>query len=187
METPVKEKSRLNDTQEFASVALDSLTNEMVTDLATKAISAVELIDDIMQPETISLLKKLPDVSKSLEGTLATVKVLEESGSLKTLGELAEMVSVMKASMTNAMITDMVDKAIQGVELADDVLQEGTLELVQGMSSAFHQARVEREKATEPLTMMQMMKTMKDPDVREGMSLLLTFMKALPGELNLKK
>ncbi|WP_070121039.1 DUF1641 domain-containing protein [Bacillus marinisedimentorum] len=189
METPTtsKEKDRLEDTKEFASVALNSLTNEMVTDLAGKAVQAVELMDDILQPETISLMKKLPEVSKSLEGTLATVQRLEESGTLQTLSEMGEMVATMKASMTTPMITDMVEKAIGGVEMADEIVQHGSLELVQGMSKAFAEARHDRETADKPMTTMQMVKMMKDPEVREGLSLFLTFVKHLPGELNLKK
>lgn len=186
METPVvtKPKDRMEDTKEFVSTALDSLTNEMVVEMAGKAVSAVEMVDDIMQPETISLLRKLPEVSKSLENTLNTVQTLEENGTLKTLTELGEMAATMKASMTNMMVVEMVEKAITGVELADDLLQQGGLELVQGMSTAFAKAREERAKADGPLGLMQIARSMKDPDVREGLSLMIAFLKALPSELN---
>ncbi|MEX2415756.1 MAG: DUF1641 domain-containing protein, partial [Paenibacillaceae bacterium] len=79
------------------------------------------------------------------------------------------------------------EKLIQGVEIADRFMQQGALELAGGFISAFEKAQDERRSAEQPLTLMQMVKTFKDPHVREGMSLFLSFVKALPGELSKRK
>jgi len=63
-------------------------------------------------------------------------------------------------------------------------MQQGALELAGGFISAFEKAQDVRRSAEQPLTLMQMIRTLKDPQVREGMSLFLSFVKALPGELS---
>lgn len=169
--------------KELFSAAMNSMTNEMVVELAQKAVSAIELLDDILQPETISLLRKLPETSKSLENTLDMVQKLEQTGTLKTLGELGEMASSMKSSMTNAMVTDLVEKAVAGVELADDILQQDGLEMVEGMSKAFSKARQEINALEKMPPLKQMIQDLKDPEVLKGIGLMITFLKYLPSEL----
>lgn len=168
--------------QGFIEAAMQAVTAEMVNDIAVKVVSMIEVADDVIQPETLDLMRKLPDVSKSLENTLDEVKKLEESGTLDTLFRLSEMINTMKASMTGPMITDMVEKAIGGVELADDLVQKGAIDLVDGMITAFDIAQEKRE-GQEALTLFQMMRSMSDPETREGISLLLAFVKELPKSL----
>lgn len=171
--------------QGFIDAAMKAVTADMVNDIATKVVGIIEVADDIVQPETIDLLRKLPDVSRSLEHTLDKIKIIEENGTLDTLIHLAELVGTMKNSMTGPMISDMVDKGIQGVEFADDLLQKGALQLVDGMVTAFDKAQQER-KDKEPLSTLQMLRTLTDKETREGISLLLAFVKQLPSELKKK-
>jgi uncharacterized protein YjgD (DUF1641 family) len=182
--TEQQQRSNIDPIKEFMNAALQAMTSEMVTDLVIKMVKAVELADQVLQPETLSLLQKLPEVSSSLERTLHDVKRLEEKGTLTTLFQMAELIGNMKSAMTGAMITESVEKLIQGVEIADRFMQQGALELAGGFISAFEKAQDERRSAEQPLTLMQMIRTLKDPHVREGMSLFLSFVKALPGELS---
>ncbi len=175
------------ESKELLSAAMDSMTNEMVVELAQKAVSAIELLDDILQPETISLLRKLPETSRSLENTIDMVQKLEQTGSLKTLSELGEMAASMKASMTNAMVTDLAEKAIAGVELADDLLQQGSLEMVEGMSHAFAKAKQDMDSMDKAPSLKQIVLSLKDPEVRQGLGLMITFLKLLPSELDKNK
>lgn len=168
--------------QGFIEAAMQAVTTEMVNDIAVKVVSMIEVADHIVQPETLDLMRKLPDVSKSLENTLDEVKRLEENGTLDTLFRLSEMINAMKASMTGPMITDMVEKAIGGIELADDLVQKGAINLVDGMITAFDTAQ-EKQKDQEPLTLFQMIRAMSDPETRKGLSLLLAFVKELPQNL----
>ncbi|MBA4603362.1 DUF1641 domain-containing protein [Thermoactinomyces mirandus] len=186
MGIPAIEKPEMNakEGKELISVALDSMTDEMVVELARKAVSAIELLDDILQPETISLLRKLPETGKSLENTLDMLQTLEQTDTLKTLIELGEMASSLKASITNTMVTDLTEKAISGIELADDLLQQGGLEMVQGMTNAFAKAEQNMKSTDQAPSLRQIVHSLKDPEVRKGLGLMIAFLKLLPSELD---
>lgn len=168
--------------QGFIEAAMQAVTADMVNDIAVKVVSMIEVADEAIQPETIDLLRKLPEVSKNLERILDEVKKIEENGTLYTFIQLSEMVGSMKQSMTGPMISDMMEKAITGVEIADDLVQKGSLELVDGMITAFNKAKQERE-GKAPLSTYQIIRSLSEPQTREGLSLFLAFVKALPNEL----
>ncbi len=168
--------------QGFIEAAMQAVTAEMVNDIAVKVVSMIELADDVVQPETLSLLRKLPEVSESLERTLDEVKKIEENGTLNMLLQLSEMVGSMKQSMTGPMISDMMEKAIIGVEFADDLVQKGSLELVDGMITAFDKAKQD-QLGKDPLSVFQIIQSLSDRQTREGISLLLSFVKHLPKEI----
>lgn len=177
---------KMNTGTELGEAVLQSLTMEMVRELIAKIVAAVELMDEILQPETVALLRRLPDVSNSLSRVLTEVQRLEENGTLKILQEFGEMLAKMKDSMTGPMVTDMIAPAVKAVELADSLVQKGALELVESMLSAFESAKKECQKANQPLSLFQMFRAMSDPEVREGIRLFLSFAKTLPKELNKK-
>lgn len=165
--------------QSLIEGTLQAVTTDMVDEIASKVVSMIEVADDIVQPETIELMRKLPEASQSLGATLDKVKRLEESGALDTLFKLGEMINSMKASMTGPMITDMAEKTIQGVEIADDLVQKGSLELVTGMIMSF-QSAVQKRKGRDPMSVFRIIRSFSDPELREGVGLLLEFLKQIP-------
>lgn len=182
LETPQVETVNHEKIKGFADAALKGITGEMVSSMAEKGVKMVEMADDILQPETLSLLKTLPQVAENLERTLLEVKRLEESGVLKSIIQLADLVSSMKQGMTGPMVTDIVEKAVKGVEIADSMMQLGALDLVEGMLTAFHKAQLDTQ-GKEPLTTMQLAKAITQKETREGMTLMISLLKALPKEL----
>lgn len=168
--------------QGFVEAAMQAVTADMVNDIATKVVSMIEVVDDVAQPETINLLKKLPEVSENLDRTLDKLKQVEENGTLDTLFQFADLIGSMKQSMTGPMISEMVEKGIQGVEFLDDVVQKDGLQLVDGMVSAFHQATKDQE-GKEAMSTLKILRALSDQETREGLSLLLSFVKFLPKEM----
>ncbi|SEA19324.1 Uncharacterized conserved protein YjgD, DUF1641 family [Thalassobacillus cyri] len=168
--------------ESFTEAAMQAVTAEMVTGIAEKVVEMIEVADDVLQPETIDLLRVLPQVSGNLQQTLMEVKKLEESGTLKTLVEAAELVQSMKSAVTGPMISDMMDKAIKGIELGDELVQKGAVELADGMVGAFDRA-VQEQADEEPPSMVQLIRMMNDKETRKGLSLMLSFVKKLPNEL----
>jgi uncharacterized protein YjgD (DUF1641 family) len=158
---------------------LQSITEEMVKQLVEKGVAAVELLDDILQPETLALLRRLPDASDNLSKLLEEVRRLEESGALKTLAEMVEVLAQLKSAWTGPMVVDAMDKAGKAIEAADVLVQKGVPELVDGILTAFESACKERREAEEPLSLFQIFRAMSDPEVREGIRFLLSFAKAL--------
>ncbi|MDX8362587.1 hypothetical protein [Cytobacillus sp. IB215316] len=157
-------------------------TGEMVSELAHKTVKITEVADQIIQPETIELLTTLVEVSKSLQQTLVEIKQLEENGVLTTLAQLAELINGMKQAMTSSMVSDMFEKSIKMIEVADVMLQNGSINMAEGVVNAFNKAQLDR-KGKDPLTAMQLSRSMFDRETREGLSLLLFFLKSLSTEL----
>jgi uncharacterized protein YjgD (DUF1641 family) len=177
--TPDQTMTKMKD---FTNAALQAVTSEMVTETASKLVKMVEFADDVIQPETLELLKVLPDVSKSLEHALLEVKKLEENGTLNTLFQIVSMIQSMKSALTGPMVSDMMEKAVKGVEIADEMLQKGSLDLVDGMVTAFQEAKNERQEK-EPMSLFQLIRSLSAKETREGMSLLLTFVQKLPKQI----
>lgn len=174
---PDERKTRLEQVPGLLDVAANSFTQDMITDLSEKAVKAVELLDDLMQPEVLSLIQKIPAVSGSLERLLTQVQKLEESGTLATLIELANFVSIAKSSMTGPMISDTVERAITGLEMLDDMAQKGIFDLAKVMVDSLDQAKQDETKMDQPLGILKIAGMMKDPDVRRGLTLLMLFLK----------
>lgn len=174
---PDERKTRLEQVPGLLDVAANSFTQDMITDLSEKAVKAVELLDDLMQPEVLSLIQKIPAVSGSLERLLTQVQKLEESGTLATLIELANFVSIAKSSMTGPMISDTMERAITGLEMLDDMAQKGIFDLAKGMVDSLDQAKQDETKMDQPLGIFKIAGMMKDPDVRRGLTLLMLFLK----------
>lgn len=182
-ETPQAQQKEQHKLVGFTDAAMNAVTGEMVSTIAETGVKMVEMADDILQPETLSLLKTLPEVAENLERTLMEVKRMEETGVLKSLMQLADMAAAMKGAMTGPMVTDMAEKAIKGVELADSFVQLGAIDLVVGMLTAFHNAQ-EEIKDKEPLSSMQLIKAVTQKETREGMTLMISFLQNLPKQLN---
>lgn len=178
-----EEQQPLEKLQSFTESVMPSFTGDMVQEMAEKAIKGVELADEILQPETIDLLRTLPEVSKSLERTLQEVKRLEEGGVFNSLFDLAQLAANAKSAMTGDMILDMVEKAMAGVELADSFVQKGTIDLAEQALTAFEDAKIDR-KGKKPFTKWELWKQINKPETMEGMSFLLTFLQKFSKEMN---
>ncbi|GAA5345144.1 helical membrane plugin domain-containing protein [Planifilum fimeticola] len=159
--------------------ALRSMTLEMVGRLAERGAVALELLDDILQPETLSLLRRLPEASDSLYRVLDLVQRLEESGALSSLAELAELLARLRSTWTGPMAADAAEKAGKAVEAADDLVQKGFPELAHGILTAVESAREELRGAGDSPSLFRLLRSMSDPEVREGIRFMLSFAKAL--------
>ncbi|XJZ27986.1 hypothetical protein ACF5W4_04060 [Bacillota bacterium Lsc_1132] len=169
--------------QSFTESVMPSFTGDMVQDIAEKAVKGIELADEILQPETLELLRVLPEVSKNLERTLLEIKRLEEGGVFSTLFDLAQLVSNAKNALTGDMIFDMTEKAIAGIELADNFVQKGTIDLANQALTAFEEAKTE-SKEKKSMTKLQLWKQLNQRETMEAMSFFLTFLQKFSKEMN---
>jgi uncharacterized protein YjgD (DUF1641 family) len=178
-----QEQRQLDKLKSFTNSVLPSFTGDMIQDMAEKAIKGVELADEILQPETLELLRFLPEISKNLERVLADVKRLEETGVLSSLFDIAQFAANAKKAVTGDMILDMTEKAISGVELADSLIQKGTIDIANQALTAFEEAKEER-KGKKPYTKMQLLKQLNQPETLEGFSFFMTFIQKFSKEMN---
>ncbi|MGG5253506.1 hypothetical protein ACQYAD_08420 [Neobacillus sp. SM06] len=179
---PKQEQQAIEKIQSFTESVMPSFTGDMVQDIAEKAVKGIELADEILQPETLELLRVLPEVSKNLERTLSEFKKLEESGALSTLFDLAQLVSSAKDAMTSHMVFDLAEKAFAGVELADSFVQKGTFDLANQALAAFEQAKKENE-LKKSITKLQLWKQLNHPETLKSISFFLTFLQKFSKEM----
>jgi uncharacterized protein YjgD (DUF1641 family) len=151
----------------------------MVGRLVEKGTVALELLDDILQPETQALLRRLSGASDSLYRLLDHVQRLEESGALKTLAEMVELLDRLKSAWTGPMAAAAAEKAGKVIEAADDLVQKGYPELAVGILTAVESAREELRETDDSPSLFQLLRAMSDPEVRKGIHFLLSFAKAL--------
>lgn len=170
-------KSRLEQIPILVDVASSSLTQEMILDMTERAVKAMEMLDDLMQPEVMALIQKLPSLTGLMDRLLDQVKKLEEHGTLSTLIELGNFASIARASMTGPMVTDTMERAIAGMEMLDDMAQKGIFELANGMVDALDRANAEQAQMDQPYGTFKIAGMMKDPDVRRGLTLLMLFLR----------
>ncbi len=175
--------TRMRPGAEWGEAVLQSLTAEMVADLAAKLASALESADELLKPETLALLRSLSDASESLSNVLAEVRRLEESGTLKSLAELGELLAGMKGALTGPMVADLMEQGVRLLEWADLLGQRDVRERMTGLLAALESAREESRKADAPLTLFRMFRALSDPEVREGIRFFLAFARALPRKL----
>jgi uncharacterized protein YjgD (DUF1641 family) len=180
---PVQEKGQLDKLKSFTESVMPSITGDMIQEMAEKAVKGVELADEVLQPETLDLLRSLPEVSKNLERILGEVKKLEETGVLSSLFEIAQFAASAKKAITGDMILDMTEKAVSGIELADSFMQKGTIDIADQVLTAFDEAKTERT-GKKPFTKMQLLKQMNKPETLEGFSFLITFLQKFSHKMN---
>lgn len=180
---PEQEKGQFDKLKSFTESAMSAVTGDMIQEMAEKAIKGVELADEILQPETIELLRSLPEVSKNLERILGEVKRLEETGVFSTLFDLSQFAASAKKAITGDMILDMTEKAVSGIELADSFMQKGTIDIADQVLTAYEEAKEER-KGKKPFTKMQLLKQMNKPETLEGFSFLITFIQKFSNKMN---
>lgn len=178
-----EEQSQLDKLKGFTEAVIPSFSGDMVQDIAEKAVKGMELSDEILQPDTIELLRTLPEVSKNLQRLLLEIKRLEESGVLSSLLDLVQLVSSAKNALTGEMIIDLSEKAVAGVELADSIIQKDTIDLLTQALTAFEQAKTVR-KDSKPTSKMQLLRQMNQQDTLEGLSFMLTFLQKFSIQMN---
>lgn len=165
---------------DWEEAVLQSMTVEMVEQLAEKGAVALELFDDILQPETQDFLRRLPEASESLSRLLDSAQQLEKSGALKNLAEIIELMAQLKNIWTGSMVTEAVEKAGKALEATDDLVQKGFPKLAAGILTAVESACKESGEQHEPVSLFQLLRMLSDPEVREGIRFLLSFAKVLP-------
>lgn len=180
---PVQEQRQLDKLKSFTESVLPSFTGDMVQEIAQKAVKGIELSDEILQLETLDLLRSLPEVSKNLERILGELKRLEETGVFTNLFDFAQLASNAKKALTGEMILDMTEKALLGVELADSFVQKGAIDIANQVLTAYEKAKTERD-GQKPFTKMQLLKQMNKPETMEGFSFLITFIQKFSKEMN---
>ncbi|WP_435185825.1 DUF1641 domain-containing protein [Halobellus sp. EA9] len=149
----------------------DGLTDEMVesltSDATTLGLAATELADR----ETVELGAAVGQHGDDLADAVERVAMLQRSGTLDRLVEVADVVAL----LTDAMDDEMVETAAAtGTSLgevaeaaADDEVRRGLVRLLEGVGAA-------GADEAEPIGPIDLLGALRDPEVKAGMGYLVT-------------
>ncbi|MDA8066429.1 MAG: DUF1641 domain-containing protein [Thermaerobacter sp.] len=178
--------SKARELDELATVAKalqDGTTSQMVERVVGLGERLLEAADLLARPGMLELLRELSGAARGLTELLQTLRMLQDTGTLEALTQLALLAGAFKNSATDAMATRVAGLAASGLELADQAVSSGAGHMLAGLGRASGEALAEAERDPRPVTLWGLRGQLRDPQVQKGVKLLLALTRRLPGIL----
>lgn len=152
------------------SLGESALTDGMVRELSATGSTLAESADGLATEETVALAEAVGENGDELRDALDTLVVLQRSGTLDDLTELATVASLGSAALDDEMVRSLAGTGAALGEVAqaasDDDTRDGIETLLAGVGEA------EREPA-DPVGPVGLVRELRDPDVQHGLGFLL--------------
>ena len=152
------------------SLGESALTDGMVRELSATGSTLAESADGLATEETVALAEAVGENGDELRDALDTLVVLQRSGTLDELTELATVASLGSAALDDEMVRSLAGTGAALGEVAqaasDDDTRDGIETLLAGVGDA------EREPA-ERVGPVGLVRELRDPDVQHGLGFLL--------------
>ena len=152
------------------SVGERASTDGMVRGLSATGSTRAESADGLATEETVALAEAVGENGDELRDALDTLVVLQRSGTLDDLTELAAVASLGSAALDDEMVRSLAGTGAALGEVAqaasDDDTRDGIETLLAGVGDA------EREPA-ERVGPVGLVRELRDPDVQHGLGFLL--------------
>ncbi|KAA9405206.1 DUF1641 domain-containing protein (plasmid) [Haloarcula sp. KBTZ06] len=175
----VEHLDAVNELLDVLSLGESALSDEMVRELSATGSTLAESADGLATDETVALAETVGENGDELQDALETLLVLQRSGTLDELAELAEVGSLATAALDDEMVTSLAGTGAALGEVAqtaaDDDTRDGIETLLAGLGEA------EREPA-EPVGPVGLLRGLRDPDVQYGLGYLLALAGAVGRE-----
>ncbi|KZX46599.1 DUF1641 domain-containing protein [Haloarcula sp. K1] len=175
----VEHLNAVNELLDVLSLGESALSDEMVRELSATGSTLAESADGLATDETVALAETVGENGDELQDALETLLVLQRSGTLDELAELAEVGSLATAALDDEMVTSLAGTGAAlgevGQTAADDDTRDGIETLLAGLGEA------EREPA-EPVGPVGLLRGLRDPDVQYGLGYLLALAGAVGRE-----
>jgi len=175
----VEHLDAVNELLDVLSLGESALSDEMVRELSATGSTLAESADGLATDETVALAETVGENGDELQDALETLLVLQRSGTLDELAELAEVGSLATAALDDEMVTSLAGTGAALGEVAqtaaDDDTRDGIETLLAGLGEA------EREPA-EPVGPVGLLRGLRDPDVQYGFGYLLALAGAVGRE-----
>ncbi|WP_137284235.1 DUF1641 domain-containing protein [Halorussus salinisoli] len=165
--------SELLDATELVTVAAD---DRMVADTANTAATLAEAADGLATEETARLSESVGESGDELADALETLVRLQRQGTLDELAQLAEVVPLLSGAMDDEMVTNLAHSGTALGEVADTAADPETAQGLQTMLAAVGEANEESPERVGPVGLV---KTVRDPEVQQGLGFLLAMARAL--------
>lgn len=163
--------SRVEEAVGLLTAGLDSLTPEIIQRLTTTVAQLSELIDVINNDEVKSLLASTAQAAGSLERSLGAIKTLEEGGTLATLVEIGGFANAIMQSLTTSLVTRSLSPVLSLAMTGDQMLE------------VVRESALEARKDTRQISLIALLRELRDPQVQESLKFILALSRHLPGLL----
>ena len=166
----VEHLDAVNELLGVLSLGESALTDGMVRELSATGSTLAESADGLATEETVALAEAVGENGDELRDALDTLVVLQRSGTLDELTELATVASLGSAALDDEMVRSLAGTGAALGEVAqaasDDDTRDGIETLLAGVGDA------EREPA-ERVGPVGLVRELRDPDVQHGLGFLL--------------
>ena len=175
----VERLDAVNELLDVLSLGESALTDGMVRELSTTGSTLAASADGLATDETVALAAAVGQNGDELRDALDTLVVLQQSGALDELAELASVASLGSAALDDEMVRSLAGTGAALGEVAqaasDDDTRDGIETLLAGVGEA------EREPA-ERVGPVGLVRELRDPDVQHGLGFLLAIAGAIGRE-----
>ncbi|MDT3437935.1 DUF1641 domain-containing protein [Haloarcula sp. 1CSR25-25] len=175
----VEHLDAVNELLAVLSLGESALSDEMVRELSATGSTLAESVDGLATDETVALAETVGENGDELQNALETLLVLQRSGTLDELAELAEVGSLATAALDDEMVTSLAGTGAALGEVAQTAADEDTRNGIETLLAGLGEA--EREPA-EPVGPVGLLRGLRDPDVQYGLGYLLAIAGAVGSE-----
>jgi uncharacterized protein YjgD (DUF1641 family) len=172
----VRRLDAVNELLDVLALGESALTDEMTREVAGTGATLAASADGIATEETVRLAETVGENGAELEEALESLLVLQRTGALEELTELAGVATLATAALDDEMVTSLAETGSSLGEVAqaaaDDDTRDGLETMIESVGAA------ERE-PPEPVGTMGLFKATRDPEVQYGLGYLIAVARAL--------
>ncbi|WP_336036731.1 DUF1641 domain-containing protein [Halobacterium yunchengense] len=172
----VRRLDAVNELLDVLALGESALTDEMVQDLAGTASTLAESADGLATEETVGLAEAVGEHGGELEDALESLVVLEETGALDELVELAGVASLLTAALDDEMVRSLAATGSSLGEVADTAADDDTSDGLETLLASVGDAEGEPPERVGPVGLV---KAVRDPDVQYGLGYVVALARAL--------
>ena len=172
----VRRLDAVNEVLDVLALGENALTDEMVREMAGTGATLAESADGLATEETVGLAETVGSNGEELQEALESLVVLQESGSLDELVELADVASLLTAALDDEMVVSLAGTGASLGELAESVAEDDARDGVETVVGGLKTAESEPPDRVGPVGLL---KATRDPAVQHGLGYLLAMARAI--------
>ncbi|SFF77468.1 Uncharacterized conserved protein YjgD, DUF1641 family [Halopelagius inordinatus] len=176
----------VNELLDVAELGTGALEDDMVVELSGTAATLAEAGDAAATTETVRLAESVGENGDELAAALQTLAELQRTGTLDDLVSLADVVSLASGALEDDMVTELASTGAALGEVADEASDPNAVRGLTTLMRALGEAS-DPDDPPKPTGVLDVFRAIRDPDVRTGISYVVSLAKALGASLRRPK
>ena len=172
--------------EDLTQAIINSITPAMVNRLTENMEQIARISELLVNPEVTQLIEKLTGITQSLNLLVDILKQLHEQGTLEQLSQMVGVLDGLINSITPGILSRMVDIGLQLVEVGDFLLTSGLHSrlpfVIHAIDAAIIEAQDKAGKGKQLGGIMGLVRALKQPEIQEGLQILLKGIRGLSTE-----